>query len=91
MTSVLGANGILWLVAGVVLGGAYFFLMGRTVAAIGDVGGWRAAVLPLVMRIGLAAGVFALASVQGAAPLLITLIGFLIARTVTIARIKRGL
>lgn len=91
MTSAFLANELFWLAIGVVLGAAYFFLVGRTVAAIGGSGAWRGVVYSLVLRIGLAAGGFAIAATHGAAALLLTLIGFLIARTVAVAHIKRGL
>ncbi len=91
MMSTILANELFWLAAGVVLGTAYFFLVGRTVATIGGSGAWRSAVSSLVLRIGLAAGVFGIAATQGASALLLALIGFLIARTVAVAHIKRGL
>ncbi len=83
-------SGIFWPLAGIALGAVYFLLLGRSVAVIGGMGDWRGAVGAFAVRIGLAAGVFALAAMQGVAPLLLTLIGFLVARTVVIARMKRG-
>ncbi len=90
MTYSMLADGIVWLAAGAVLGAVYFFLLGCSVSAIGRAGDWRGAAVFFVARIALAAGVFAVAAMQGAAALLFALGGFLLARMVTVARIKGG-
>ena len=73
-----------WLLGGIALGAVYMRLIARSVAAIGSAAAYRAAAGWLVLRLGLAAAVLALAAMQGAGPLLAALAGFLIARTVAI-------
>lgn len=77
---------IAWLGLGAVFGAAYLWLIARTVATIHPPGTARAALGWLALRLVLAAGVLALAAMQGALPLLAVLAGFLIARTVAIRR-----
>lgn len=73
---------ILYIAAGVGLGGLYFFLLFRAV----QMHAGRAAAALIVpahlSRLVLAAVAFALVAQQGALPLLLTLLGFLIARTI---------
>jgi hypothetical protein len=89
MTLTLLSSNLVWLAAGLALGGAYFALLGRTVAAIEGAADWRGAALWLGVRVALAAGVLALAAMQGAVALIWTLLGFLAARAVAIWRVKR--
>ena len=88
MTFSLILDGLPWLLAGALIGTVYFFLLGRSVAAIGDQADWRKAVGYLVLRMGFAVCGFAVAAMQGAAPLLFTLVGLLLARMVAIRRVK---
>lgn len=80
---------LFWLVAGLALGGFYFALLGRTVAAIEGAADWRGAAVFLGLRLVLAAGVLALSAMQGAAALVLTLLGFLAARTFAIRHVRR--
>ncbi|MEX5578857.1 ATP synthase subunit I [Pseudophaeobacter sp. A-200-2] len=77
-----------WLLAGLVLGAVYFVLLGRTVAAIEADAGWRRAAVFVGLRLVLATGAFALAAMQGTAPLVLTLLGFIAARMIAIRRVK---
>ena len=77
-----------WLLAGLALGGVYMVLLARSVAAIAGPAAVGAAAAWLILRFGLAAIVLALAAMQGAGPLLAALVGFLIARTIAIRRVK---
>lgn len=80
---------LLWFGAGALLGTAYLYLIGRSVAAVSDGAAWRVAV-PLALRIALAAGAFVFAARHGALPLLLMLGGFLVARTVALRRVREG-
>ena len=80
----------LWLAAGIALGAVYLWLVARTVAAITGSGGKAPAALWLVLRMALAAGAFWAAATEGALPLLVMLLGFLIARTVAIRRAREA-
>lgn len=77
-----------WGLAGLALGAAYLWLVARSVAALVAPGAKSAAGY-LALRIGLAAGVFWMAALQGAGPLLAVLAGFLVARTLTLRIIGR--
>lgn len=78
-----------WFLAGAALGAVYLWLIGRTVAMIAPPAAKSVAAAFVVLRLALAAGVFWGAATQGAAPLLLTLLGFLAARTVAV-RAMRG-
>ncbi|MDK3019949.1 N-ATPase subunit AtpR [Pseudodonghicola flavimaris] len=78
----------LWLGAGLALGAFYFWMLGRSVAAFGQAEGRRRAIGYVVLRLAVAAGVMTLAALQGTGPLLLTLLGFIVARTVAIRRAK---
>lgn len=80
-------SAVLWVGAGAVLGSAYLYLIGRSVAAVSDGAAWRIAV-PLALRIVLAAVAFVFAARHGALPLLLMLCGFLVARTVALRRFR---
>lgn len=80
----------LWLVAGIALGAVYLWLVARTVAAITGSGQRTTAALWLVLRMALAAVAFWAAASEGALPLLVMLLGFLIARTVAIRRAREA-
>lgn len=79
-----------WLAAGVALGAVYLWLVARTVAAITGEGRKTGAAAWLVLRMALAAGAFWAAATQGALPVLVMLLGFLIARTVAIRRAREA-
>src|SRR3546814_10430760 len=71
---------LLFVLLGGLLGWLFFTLLRRTIACLGgDGGGWRAAVFTAV-RFAAAIGVFVLAARAGAAAMLATLLGFVIAR-----------
>lgn len=76
-----------WLAAGVILGAAYMHLIARSVAAIETPAAYPFAAVWLILRIGLAGAVLALAAMQGVGPTLAVLAGFLLARTVAIRRV----
>lgn len=83
-------SGLPWLVAGAALGTAYLYLIRKSVAAVRDGGSWRAAALPLGLRMVLAVSAFFLASQHGALPLLSMLVGFLGARSIALRRVWKG-
>ena len=80
----------LWLAAGIALGAVYLWLVARTVAALTGSGGKAPAALWLVLRMALAVGAFWVAATEGALPVLVMLLGFLIARTVAIRRAREA-
>jgi hypothetical protein len=91
MTTATIAELGLWLLAGMALGAVYLALVQRTVAAItqdtaskGAAAGW------LALRFALAAAVLAAAAVRGTGPLLLTLLGFLLVRSLVIRRMRRA-
>lgn len=77
-----------WLGTGAALGAVYLWLIARTVAAIQPPGDARAAVMWLLLRVGLAAGTLVLAAMQGAAPLLAVLAGFMGVRSLVLRRAR---
>ena len=77
-----------WLLGGGALGAVYMHLIARTVAAIEPPASNRAAAVWLLLRLGLAAAVLAIAAMQGAGPLLAVLAGFLVSRSVAIRRAR---
>jgi F1F0 ATPase subunit 2 len=80
------AEVVAWIGAGTALGTVYLWLIRRTVAAIGPPAAKTAATAYLVLRLVLAMGAFWMAASHGALPLLMMLVGFLVARTVAIRR-----
>ena len=78
-----------WFVAGLVLGAAYLFLIGRSVAAISDGRAWRAAG-PLVLRLAIVTAALLVAARHGAFPPLLMLCGFVVMRTIALRRITEG-
>lgn len=81
---------LLWLVVGGALGLFYFWSLGRSVAAFGQADGRGRAIGFIVLRLSVAVAVMTVAALQGTAPLLLTLAGFVIARTIAIRRAKGG-
>jgi F1F0 ATPase subunit 2 len=81
---------LIWLLAGVGLGAIHMYLIGRTVAAVQSNGASRATIIPIMARLLIVTCVLILAARQGAMPLLMVLAGFLVARSITIRRVKRG-
>lgn len=69
-----------YLATGVALGAIYFLLLFRTVRLHASQAAATRIVLLYVLRFALAASVFWVIAQQGAAPLLLGLLGFLIAR-----------
>lgn len=90
MTSSLMTDGLPWLLAGAVIGAAYFFLLARSVDAMSTASDWRKAAGYLVLRVAIAVCGFTLAAMQGTAPVLFTLVGLVLARTVAIRRVRRS-
>jgi F1F0 ATPase subunit 2 len=78
------------LLAGFGLGLLYFEALRRTVARFTARDGWPAPVALTVGRMGVAAAVLAVAARAGAATLLVTFLGFLLARTVALHRSRRA-
>lgn len=79
-------SALTWFSGGLALGAAYLFCIALSVRAISKGDGWRAAVLPLVLRILLATAAFLTASRFGAVPVLLMLAGFLSARSIGLRR-----
>lgn len=77
-----------WVLAGGVLGAVYLFLIGRSVAALGDTANWLSFSVPLLLRVILVAAAFWFAARHGALPLLSMLGGFLVARGVVLRRAR---
>lgn len=78
----------LWLAVGAAFGAAYLWLVGRSVAALTGAGA-RMALLYLGLRVALAAAVLWFAANQGAASLIALLLGFLLARTIILRKVRR--
>lgn len=79
-----------WAVAGAGLGAVYLALIGRSVAAVASDRPASGAVLWFALRLALAAGAFWVAAQSGAVALLSAMAGFLVARSVVLARARRG-
>lgn len=79
---------LIWLAVGGALGAFYFYMLGRSVAAFGRPDGRGRAIGLTVLRLAVAVGVMAWAALQGTAPLLLALLGFIVARTVAIHRAR---
>jgi len=69
---------------GFVFGIGYFALLRRTTDLLAGHGDWRGAVVQTLARIAAAAALLAVVAQLGAAPLLATFAGFLLARTLTL-------
>ena len=80
----------IWIAAGLALGTIYLWLLGRSVSAIVSPGARLSAVVWLLLRIALAGAALWLAGQQGALPLLLVLLGFLIARTVAVRLMREA-
>jgi F1F0 ATPase subunit 2 len=78
---------MIYLAAGVVAGVLYFKCLAWTVRLFVEGGGAAKAIVLMIGRIALLAGLLALASRQGALPLLMMALGVLIARFVIIRRV----
>ena len=81
---------VLWLILGSLLGAVYFQLMRLTIEAIGRSSAWLPAAGYFILRLGLAGGILAFSAKHGAIPLLLTLCGFLIARSVVTRTYRKG-
>lgn len=86
MTYALGM--VPWFLAGAAMGVLYLRLVRTSVAALATGSGWFAATGPLALRAGMAVSVLGLAAQYGALPLIVTLAGFLAARTAVLGRTK---
>jgi hypothetical protein len=71
---------------GFVFGIGYFALLRRTTDRLTGRGDWRGAAVQTLGRIAAAIALLAVIAQLGAAPLLATFAGFLLARTVTLRR-----
>ncbi len=88
MTLLQFAKALPWLFSGLLIGGAYFFLLRRSVDVICGAADWRKAAGYLVLRLAIAICGFSLAAIQGAGPLLWALVGLLVTRTIVIRPAK---
>lgn len=79
---------VIWLAAGAMLGAFYFWLLGLSVAAFSQDGGRGRAFLFIVLRLAVALAVMTLAALQGTGPLLLTLAGFVVIRTLAVWRAR---
>lgn len=80
MGSMGWAGLVLYLAAGAALGALYFFLLYRTVRLHAAQAAALRVVPLYLLRVGAAVAVFWAVAHQGALPLLLTLLGFLLAR-----------
>ncbi len=80
----------LWALAGAALSAVYLRLVARSVAAIADDGAWGAAASWFALRLALAAVSLGLAAAQGILPALAMLAGFVMLRSVVLARARRA-
>ncbi len=78
------------LLGGLAVGVVYFEALRRTIMRFTTRQGWLEPVALTASRIGMAVAVFAIAARLGAAALLATFTGFLIARTVAVYRSRRA-
>jgi F1F0 ATPase subunit 2 len=78
------------LLVGFAVGVVYFEALRRTAMRFTTRKGWLEPVALTASRIGIAVAVFAIAARFGAAALLVTFAGFLIARTVAVYRSRRA-
>ena len=76
-----------YLTAGAVLGTAYFVLLLRAVRACAGQGATSRLISLYFLRLALAGSAFWVIAQQGAAPLLLALLGFVLARTAVQRRI----
>ena len=90
MTLALPRDIAIWLAVGALWGGVHLWLIARSIDGLAGAGGWRGAVLPLVLRVALGAGVLYLAVHGGAAALLSALAGFLVTRNIVLSRARRA-
>lgn len=78
------------IVAGIVLGVCYFHTVGWSARRFASGGRATTAIAATIGRFVLLGGVLALASLQGAAPLLAMALGILIARSAVIGRVREA-
>lgn len=78
------------LLAGFGVGVVYFEALRRTVMRLTARNGWLEPVALTAGRIGVVVAVFAIAARTGAVALLVTFVGFLLARTVALHRSRRA-
>lgn len=78
-----------WLALGISLGGLYFHMLGRSVDLLVSGTSTLKAVLFTLGRFGLAGAGLAIASFQGAVPLLLVALGLLIGRQLVMRRQER--
>lgn len=76
-----------WIIAGLALGAVYLWLIGRTVEAILPRSIKPSAYAYVILRLALAGAALWFAASHGALPLLLMLLGFLVARTIVIRRL----
>ncbi len=83
------ANGmsVVYLAAGIIAGIVYFKCLAWTVRLFAEGGGATKAIVLMIGRIAVLGGLLALASQQGALPLLMMALGVFIARFVIIRRV----
>ena len=77
------------LLVGLIVGMVHFAALRRSVMRFTAAKGWLEPVALTLSRIGLAVAAFAIAARSGAAALLVTFVGFLIARAVALYRTRR--
>ena len=90
MTLALLRDIAIWGLVGALWGGAHLWLIARSVEELTRSGSWRSAVVPLVLRVALGAGVLFLAVHAGAVALLSALAGFLVIRNIVLSRTRRA-
>lgn len=78
------------LLVGFAVGFVYFEALRRTVTRLTVRKGWFEPLALTASRVGIAVAAFAIAARVGAAALLVTFVGFLIARTVAVYRSRRA-
>ena len=71
---------VIWLALGMLLGAHYFFLLHRAVSLLASHATAIRIVLLSLIRFGVALTVFWVIALQGALPLLLALLGFVVAR-----------
>jgi F1F0 ATPase subunit 2 len=89
MTVIDLSEAAVYLAAGAVLGTAYFVLLLRAVRAHAGRGATSRVVSLYFLRLALAGSAFWVIAQQGAAPLLLAMLGFVLARTAVQRRIGR--
>ncbi len=80
MSSINPLEVVMWLAIGMALGGLYFFLLRREVSLLSSHAAAIRIVLFHLIRVAIALAVFWTIAQRGALPLLLALLGFVIAR-----------